>query len=91
MVNVGVVGEEFLQCVVVTSWVSVFFVIAFKVELHYFHCREVVSHVVPETNLTVSLLLTGYDTVVGLLHQHDSLFVSGDEHEHFCSEISALE
>ena len=53
-----------------------------QVENLDFHLWEVVVHVVAETYLSVVLLLADHLSVLGLSHQHDLLFATGNHHQH---------
>ena len=66
-------------------------IICFTLYLANLDFREVVLHIVTEARLTVVLLLRADVSVLELFHHHDLLFLRGDEHQHACCEIAALE
>ena len=87
VVYLRVVFEELLQYLIVVLGLFV----KRQVHLRYRHIGEVVAHVVTESRFTVLLLFGGHVAVPHLLHQHDLLFLRGNEHQHAGCEVSALE
>ena len=62
-----------------------------KVELNNLHSGEMVFHVMTETHFAIILLFARHFPIFGLLHQHDTFFLSGHKHQHLCGKVTTAE
>jgi len=78
-------AEEFIQHLIV-------FVVAFgmQVELQYSTRRMIFFHVLPESDFSVLLLVRTDNSFMYFTENDDFFFISGEQHQHPCSKISAL-
>ena len=78
-------AEEFIQHLIV-------FVVAFgmQVELQYSTRRLIFFFLLPESDFSVLLLVRTDNSFMYFTENDDFFFISGEQHQHPCSKISAL-
>ena len=85
-------GAEVILCTGGMIQHLIVFVVAFgmQVELQYSTRRMIFFHVLPESDFSVLLLVRTDNSFMYFTENDDFFFISGEQHQHPCSKISAL-